>query len=118
MDPQHPPNPPDDWSDHAAAKDADTPIITSMKVQPEPEVQAYGNDNLTWQGQSEHIDGQDAVPAHSHDEDLPDHEVRDILRLERLRIQLKGCRVMTALMHDRILILKSEELGVMRELTT
>jgi hypothetical protein len=50
MDPQHPPNPPDDWSDHAAAKDADTPIITSMKVQPEPEVQAYGNDNLTWQG--------------------------------------------------------------------
>jgi hypothetical protein len=118
MDPQHPPNLPDDLPDHSTEKDADAPIIPSMKVQPEPELQAYGNDNLTWQGQSEHIDGHDAVPVHSHDEDLLDHEVCEISRLERLRIQLKACRVMTILIHDRTLILRSEELGVMRELIT
>lgn len=77
MDPRHPDNPPNDWPDHSAAKDADAPITPSMKVQPEPELQAYGHDNLTWQGQPEHlnIDGQDAVPVHSHGEVTLDHEV-------------------------------------------
>jgi hypothetical protein len=77
MEPQHPANPPGDWPDQSAAKDADAPITPTMTGPPESEVQAFENDNFTWQGQSEqlNIDGQDAVPVHSHDEDILDHEV-------------------------------------------
>jgi hypothetical protein len=110
MEPQHPANPPDDWPGHSTAKYANAPITPSLKDPPESEVQAFENNSLAWQGQ-------DAVPVHSQDEDILDHEVRHILKkLERLRIQLKACRVMPVLTHDRILILRSEELGALREL--
>jgi hypothetical protein len=86
MEHQHPPNPPDDLPGQLSAK---SPIATIplVKVQLESEVQAYGNNDLSWQEQSEqmNIDGEGTVPVHPHDEQMLDHDVWDI-RPERMRI--------------------------------